>query len=206
MADGGGNAHPTAVDGATRRCIVSGAHHPRATMLRFVVGPDDRIVPDVAGKLPGRGLWLCASRDMVHTAIGRKLFAKAARRRVVVDADLADRIEALLERRCLEIIALARRAGQVVAGFGKVRESLRAKGPAGVVLAARDGAPDGRAKVRALAGDTPVLDLFDAADLGHTLGRERTVHAAVAPGRLAEVLLIEAERLKGMRRTEHASR
>lgn len=205
MSEGAAPTREAAREETMRRCIVSGQRLARAQMLRFVVGPDDHIVPDMAAKLPGRGLWLCAARDMVHTAVTRRLFAKAARRRVVVDPDLADRVEALLERRCLDALALARRAGQAVAGFEKVREALRTGDGVGVILAASDGAADGLAKVRALARNVPVLGMFSAADLGRTMGRTRTVHAAVLQGRLAETLLIEAARLEGMRRTEHAS-
>lgn len=92
--------------------------------MRFVVGPDSSVVPDIAEKLPGRGLWLTASRDIVSRAVARRLFGKAAKAAVTVPADLADRVEARLVARCLDLVGMARRAGRSVAGFEKVRSWL----------------------------------------------------------------------------------
>jgi hypothetical protein len=168
-------------------------------MLRFVVGPDGALVPDLDGRLPGRGLWLSADRDVVNTACAGNHFAKAARRRVAIPDDLVDRIEDLLARRCLDLIGLARRAGAVAAGFEKARARL-ATGRAGVVLAARDGAAGGRDKVRAMAPGVPVIELFTAAELGAVMGRTRAVHVIVDEGGLATSLLRQAKRLAAMRR------
>ncbi len=96
------------------------------------------------GRLPGRGLWLTPRRDIVDSAVAKRLFARAARRPVVVPAGLADRVEALLARRCVDLIGLARRAGQAVAGFAKVEAALD-KGEAAVLVEAADGAA-GRAR------------------------------------------------------------
>ena len=167
-------------------------------LLRFVVGPDGRLVPDVAGKLPGRGLWLTARRDIVATAIAKRHFARAARQAVAVDDDLADRIEALLAARCRDEVALARRAGQAVMGFAQV-EAVLGKGRAAVLIAASDGAADGRAKLRALATALPVVEQLTGAELGAAFGREHVVHAALAPGRLATALVANAARLAGFR-------
>ncbi len=179
-----------------RRCIVTGEVRPREEMLRFVRGPDGRLVPDIAGTLPGRGLWLQARRDVVETASAKKLFAKAARAAVTVPGDLADRIAVLLRRRALETLGLARRAGQAVAGFEKVRSWLET-GRAGLVLAAVDGAPGGRAKVAALARDVPVVALLTAAELGAATGRPQAVHVAVAAGAFSRRLRRDLARLSG---------
>ena len=184
--------------GAQRRCIVTGVLAERSALLRFVVGPDGRLVPDVAGKLPGRGLWLTPRRDIVATAIAKRHFARAARQPVAADDDLADRIEALLAARCRDDVALARRAGQAVMGFAQVEAALE-KGRAAVLLAASDGAADGRAKLRALAPALAVVEQLTAAELGGAFGREHVVHAALAPGRLATVLRADAARLAGFR-------
>ena len=135
--------------GPLRRCLVTREIRPKAELLRFVVGPDDRLLTDPAERMPGRGLWLTPRRDIVAIAAAKGLFAKAARRRVVLPSDLAGEVEQLLRARCLALLGLARRAGQLRTGFEKVREDLKA-GRAGLLLAARDGAPDGRQKLAAL--------------------------------------------------------
>ena len=144
---------------------------------------------------------MSAQRDMVNTACAKNLFAKAARARVAVPADLADRVERLLARRCLDLIGLARRAGKAVTGAEKVR-GLLSGGRAGVLLQASDGAAGGRAKLRALARDVPVIGCFTCAELGHVFGRDFAVHAAIARDALAERLVAEAGRLAGFRCAE----
>ncbi|HYM03313.1 MAG TPA: RNA-binding protein [Stellaceae bacterium] len=185
-------------EGPLRRCFVSGEVRPKSELLRLVVAPDGRVVPDVAGRLPGRGLWLSARRDIVAAAVAKRLFARAARQPVTVEDGLADRVEALLAQRCRDDIGLARRAGRAVMGFTKVHAALAA-GKVGVLLAAGDGAADGRGKLRALAPKLPLVDRLTSAELGAAFGREHVVHAAVAPGRLARALLADAERLAGFR-------
>ncbi len=183
---------------AGRRCIVTGVLLPREKMVRFVAAPGGRIVADVDENLPGRGLWLSAARDMVHTASKKGLFAKAARGKVSVPEDLADDVEGLLARRCLNLIGLARRAGQMVGGFEKVRAWIGA-GKGGLLLVATDAGKSGRKKVKALAPDLPVIDLFAGAELGGAIGRDRTVHGVVRSGKMADRLLEESGRLRGFR-------
>lgn len=185
--------------GPLRRCIVTGKIRPKAELLRFVVGPDGVVVPDIAGRLPGRGLWLTARRDIVAAAIGKRLFGKAARASVTVPGDLAERIEGLLRDRCRDLVAMARRAGGAVAGFEKVRAALRS-GEAAVVLAAADGGESGREKVRGLGRELPLVEVLSAAELGLAFGRDHVVHAALPPGRLARDVLALAERLAAYRR------
>ncbi|MEI6558654.1 MAG: RNA-binding protein [Rhodospirillaceae bacterium] len=187
-----------------RRCIVTGTVQPKVGMIRFVVSPEGAVVPDLDGTLPGRGLWLTAERAVVERAMARNQFAKAARRAVRVEPDLLSRLTLLLERRCLDLIGLARRAGQAVAGFEKVREALQAGrvcrvGAPGLLLAAADGAADGRSKLRGLAGQLPVLEAFESKALGAALGRDITVHALIARGALADRLRVDAGRLMGLR-------
>ncbi|HIJ37894.1 MAG TPA: RNA-binding protein [Rhodospirillaceae bacterium] len=184
--------------GPCRRCIVTAVVRPVECMVRFGISPDGAVVPDVAARLPGRGLWLSADRDVVNTAARKGLFAKAARRRVEVQPDLADLIERLLLGRCIDLIGLGRRAGQAVAGFEKVRGELKA-GRGRVVLAASDGAADSREKVLALARGLPVVTELASRELGAAFGRDHAVHGLMAPGRLAERFLSEAGRLAGFR-------
>lgn len=184
--------------GPERRCIVTGQVRPKEGLLRFVVGPSGEVVPDLARVLPGRGIWLSPARDVVNTAVTKRLFAKAARRAVTVDAGLADRLEALLMRRCLDIIGMARRAGAAVCGFEKVKAEIKAR-KAALLVEARDAAADGRGKMTALAAGLPTVELFDAAELGWVFGRDHAVHVCLAPGRLAERLMTEARLLAGFR-------
>ena len=167
-------------------------------MLRFVVGPDGAIVPDIEARLPGRGLWLTPRRDIVDRAVAKRLFARAARRPVVVSPELADRIEALLARRCLDALGLARRAGLAVAGFDRVSDALR-HGKAALLLSARDGAAAGTQKLAALGRDLPTAGVLTAAELGAAFGRDRIVHAAIAGGRLCDGLRLDLARLAGLR-------
>ncbi len=182
----------------TRRCIVSGGREEASGLLRFAIGPDARIVPDVAGDLPGRGYWLKPTREAVTNAVARRAFAKAARQKVAVDADLADQVEYLLCRHCLDLLGLARRAGAVTIGFEPVRGALKADRVA-VLVAARDASADGRSKLRALASGLRVVEAFTVDELGLALGRENVVHAALAPGRVAERFYAEVCRLGGFR-------
>jgi uncharacterized protein len=186
--------------GPLRRCLVTREVLPKTHLIRFVVGPDAVLVPDVAGRLPGRGLWVKAERATLAAAVAKRLFPKAAKRQVEVPPDLVERTGALLAQRCLDLLGLARGAGQAVAGFEKVRDWLET-GRAGLLLGAADGAADGRRKLAQLAQGMPLLALFSSAELSAALGRDNVVHAALAKGGLAERLKAEADRLAGLRGT-----
>jgi predicted RNA-binding protein YlxR (DUF448 family) len=192
-------ADDEAETGPNRRCIASGESLPVARLVRFVVGPDDTIVPDVEGRLPGRGLWLSAKRDMIETAASKRLFSKAARRNVRVDDSLADTVADLLKRRCLNHLGLARRAGLVAAGAEKVRAQI-ATGRTAVLFEAADGSPQERSKIAALAPKLPVVDVFTSSEMGGALGRDAAVHVALLPGRLTATLMDDAARYAGVRR------
>jgi hypothetical protein len=181
-----------------RRCIASGRRLDPARLVRFVVAPDGAVLADVGGRLPGRGMWLEARRQALELALEKQSFARAAKRRVRVEPDLAERVEGLLAGRCLEGLGLARRAGQAVTGFERVRAALRASEVA-LLLAASDAADDGRRKLAALAGDCRQVTLFSRAELSLALGRENVVHAALLPGGLADRLALDVERLAGFR-------
>jgi hypothetical protein len=198
-----------------RRDIVSGEVLPENRLLRFVAAPDGQVVPDVAAKLPGRGLWVASSRSAVKTAVDKKLFARAAKTQVTANADLADRAEKALVTRMLGDLGIARRSGAAVLGFDNVLRMLEGPKPAKVLIEALDGAADGKRKLYAAAHrlelDCVVIETLTSAELGLALGRENVIHAAVQPGGLAERLIFDAERLSGFRaRNEspraHASR
>jgi predicted RNA-binding protein YlxR (DUF448 family) len=185
--------------GPFRRCIVTRERHLAETMIRFVVGPDRMVVPDLKAGLPGRGMWLSARRDVLETALARKAFARAARAEVLVPAEMPAIIEAALKRRVIEVLGLTRRAGQAVCGFSKAREWLAAD-RAALIVQALDGSVDERARL--LSGRTvPVIAPLPAQELGQIFGRDHAVHVAVSAGRLATMLLTETERLGGISRT-----
>lgn len=190
-------------DGPERRCIATGESLPAAGLIRFVLGPDAAVVPDVEGRLPGRGVWLTADRALVATAVKKRLFSRAFRGEAKLPEDLADMLERLLAARLIGLVSLARKAGQAVTGFEKVRERLR-KGKAAVLVAASDGAADGRTKLVALAPGLPVLDVLDGSELGLAFGRDFAIHAALDAGGLADRALAEARRLRGFRMPDPA--
>ncbi len=127
--------------GPLRRCIVTRERLPKERMVRFVLAPDRSVTPDLAARLPGRGMWLSARADVLDMACSRGVFARAARGPVKVPVDLAARIRMGLEQRISEFLGLSRRAGQAVAGFDKAREWVR-NGRAALLLQASDGSPE----------------------------------------------------------------
>jgi predicted RNA-binding protein YlxR (DUF448 family) len=170
--------------------------------LRFVVGPDGQLTPDLKEKLPGRGLWIVPRRDMIAAAERKKLFARAAKGPVQLPEKLAERVEALLLRQCLDLISLARKASEAVAGHDRVRGWLES-GRVALLLEARDASEAGRKRMigfaKALGDELAVAQLFTAAELGQAFGRDQAVHVAVAPGGLADKLSRDLARLEEFR-------
>jgi predicted RNA-binding protein YlxR (DUF448 family) len=180
--------------GPLRRCIVTRDSLPKENMLRFVLGPGREIVPDLVGRLPGRGMWLSARGDVLERALSRGAFMRAARGPVTLPSDLRARIEDGLRARIRDLLGLARRAGQAVSGWQSGREWLQA-GRAGLLVQAVDGSPAERARFG--GRDLPVVASLTAAELGLVFGRDHAVHVVVAPGRLADAIRAEAGRLAG---------
>jgi predicted RNA-binding protein YlxR (DUF448 family) len=191
------------VEGSLRRCIVSGDSRAPERMVRFVVGPDGDIVPDIAHKLPGRGYWVGAERALIRRAVEREAFSKAARTKVVHPADLAFRVEALIVARLGELLGLARRAGVLTLGFAKVEPLLKSQAGriAALVEASNSGGAD-RGKLIGIARRNPgirVVGCLTDEEIGVALGRENVIHACLSQGPLADRFLSEAERLGGFR-------
>ncbi len=184
-------------DGPERKCIATGEVQPKFGLIRFVVGPDQQIVPDLAGKLPGRGIWVAADRKALELATSKKLFARAAKAQVTVPADLPDQVEALLVRRIVDLISLARKGGEAVAGYEKVKDWL-IKDYAEILIQAVDGSGRGKSKL-----STPQQGFYigwlTADELGLAFGRQTVIHAALGAGGLAPRVVEEAARLKGLR-------
>ena len=183
-----------------RRDIVTGAVMDEAALIRFVEGPGGLVVPDLARKLPGRGLWVAADRVSVDTASRKGLFSRAAKAKLQAPADLGEQVENLLRRRLLSGLGLAKRAGDLISGFEKVAAAITS-GKAAWLVEAADGAADGRrklwAKTRKQSPPTPVFGLFTAAELGLALGAENVIHTAFLAGRSADRWAQDANRLSG---------
>lgn len=199
VPDAAEDIQPASSDGhPMRRCLATGDRRPVSELIRFVVGPDNSVVPDVVGNLPGRGLWLSARRDVVNTASDKGLFARAAKCKVSVPAGLADELEYQIVRRCVDVLGLARRAGQVVTGFEKVSQWLKA-GRGGLLITAADCGADGQNKLQGLGSGLYRFTVLDRGELGRAFGRDQVVHAALQSGRLADRLVEEQGRLVGFR-------
>jgi predicted RNA-binding protein YlxR (DUF448 family) len=181
-----------------RRCIVTRAVQPRAGLIRFVAGPDDVVVPDLAEKLPGRGMWVSADAAALEQAAKKGHFARAAKRPVKAPADLAERVETLLAARLTDLVGLARKAGQAVAGLEKTKAAL-ASGEARLLLQAADGSSRERARLRPPEGENSLVSCLFAHELGVAFARDRVIHAAVLAGGLSDRIRDEALRLSGIR-------
>ncbi len=190
----------TEQDGPERRCIVTGDVQPKAGLIRFVVGPEDIVVPDVAEKLPGRGIWVTASGEVLAQAIKKNLFSRAARRPVKVPEDLAALVDKLLADRLVHAISLSRKAGRAVVGFEKVKDWL-ARGSVKVLLQASDGSDRGKAKLWTPEG-ARYFNCLTANELGLAFGRDHAIHGALAAGGLASRVVEEAAKLSGLRRDQ----
>jgi uncharacterized protein len=183
-----------------RRDIVSGQVTEEGALVRFVAGPEGLVVPDLAAKLPGRGMWVAADRVSVEAAAKKGLFARSAKAKLTASPDLADQVETLLRRRLLEGLGLAKRAGELISGYEKVAAALNA-GKAAWLVEAADGAADGRRKILNVARKSPsppqVLGLFKAEELGLALGAENVIHTAFLAGRSADHWTKDVRRLAG---------
>ncbi len=185
-----------------RMCAVSREVRPIGELIRFVVSPQGEIVPDLKRKLPGRGMWITASRKTVAEAVRRNQFAKGFKREIRASATLPADTEALLVRSAAEALAMAAKARQVVAGFSKVEGAL-AQGEAQALIHASDGAADGIRKLDAIVRkkrgnpdesqefpqDFPVVNVLTSAELDLALGRSNVIHAALLAGPASKTFL-----------------
>ncbi len=184
-------------DEPERRCIATGVIQPKRGMIRFVVGPDGFIVPDVLEKLPLRGIWVCADRGALHTAVKKGLFSRAAKSSVTVPEDLLTKVENHLARRVIDLVSMSRKTGSAVAGYEKVKAWL-ADGKAKVLLQASDGSERGKGKLWTPEGGR-FFGVLTASELGFAFGRESVIHGALAAGGLTMRVVDEATRLSGLR-------
>src|SRR5258707_14086258 len=190
--------------GMQRFCAATGAVRPVDEMIRFVIGPDGVAVPDLKRRLPGRGIWITATRQALYAALARKAFARAFKDDVRVTADVVDTTERLIERAALDAMAICHKAGKVAIGFANVEAAL-ARAPVVALLHAAEAAPDGVRKLaaalrcRADIAEIAVVDAFTSAQLDLALGRSNVVHAALLAGPESETFLARSARLERFR-------
>jgi len=192
--------------GTERSCALTRDLKPVSEMIRFVVGPAGEAVPDVKRKLPGRGIWVTATRAAIEEAVKRNVFARGFKRDVRVGRELAAEIERLLERAALDALAIAGKSGSVVGGFAKVEAALGHNDVLALIHAA-DAAADGKRKLDAAlqrnTGEKPreiaVIDAFSGSQLDLALNRPNVVHAALLAGPGAETFLARVVRLERFR-------
>ena len=185
-----------------RRDVVSGEVMPEARLIRFVGSPDGVVTPDIARKLPGRGVWVEARRGTIDEAVKRQAFSRSAKTKLTATPDLSDRVEALLIQRILASLGLARRHGALISGFEKTAATI-SSGKAAWLIEASDGAEDGRRKLLNLARHAPrppeLLGAFTSEEMGLALGLETVIHTAFLAGRGAERWAEDVRRLSGFR-------
>jgi predicted RNA-binding protein YlxR (DUF448 family) len=192
--------------GNERQCALTREVRPVEEMIRFVVGPASEVVPDVKRKLPGRGLWITASRAAVQEAVKRHVFARGFKRDVRVASDLAAATERMIERAALDALAIAGKAGLVLAGTAKVDVAL-ARHDLSALIHAADAGDDGRRKLDAAlrrkttekSRQIAIVDLFTGGQLDLALNRPNVVHAALLAGPGGETFLSRVARLKRFR-------
>ncbi|HEV2512826.1 RNA-binding protein [Bosea sp. (in: a-proteobacteria)] len=187
-------------EGPERTCVVTRQGRAPEDLIRFVVGPGEVLVPDIRRKLPGRGVWVSLSAAAVREAVKRRAFERSLKTKVTVSPELAAEVDALLVRDAIQALAMANKAGLVSTGFAKVEAQAEAGRPA-AVIAASDGAEDGKRKIgqalrrASVPKEIPVVAIFAAAELELALGREHVIHAALAPGPATEGFLARWRRL-----------
>lgn len=186
------------VDGdlAERMCIVTRECQDESALIRFVRGPDGNAVPDLARKLPGRGVWVSLNRERLAEAVKRKMFSRAFAAETKAEENLPDLVGRLLRQHCLSYLSLARKAGEAVTGFMKVEEML-GRGKARFLFHACEAQPDGCRKLDRMAGpEVEIVTAFTLDELDLAFGRSNVVHAAVARGGLAGKLEVAVQRMK----------
>lgn len=221
VLDGG----PRKAAATERLCAVSREVKPIDDLIRFVIAPDGAVVPDIKRNLPGRGLWVSATRKAVDQAVQRNLFAKGFKRDCRADKTLGEMADRLLERSALDALAIAGKAGGVVTGFSKVEAAI-GKDKLLALLHAADGSPDGRRKLEALLRrreeedgpeeddrpgihevqipvvQIPVIQAFTGMQLDLALARQNVIHAALLAGPASQGFLTRCQRLTRFRTGE----
>lgn len=174
-------------------------------MIRFVKGPEGQLVPDIAEKLPGRGVWVTATAQVLDAAIHNGGFKRGLKSKVEIRDDLAAQTQELLKARVLSLMTMSLKAGQAYIGFDQVKSAAQSNLLAWRIEAT-DGSEGGRGKIRVLTkavsrefgqNPTPVIGCFGASELGKAFGRTDLVHAAIKAGPMAPAFNRAVSRLAG---------
>ncbi|XDA98188.1 RNA-binding protein [Sulfitobacter sp. LCG007] len=194
---GRGGADRDRPDGPERKCIATGEVLPKERLIRFVASPDGEVVPDILGRLPGRGIYVSADRAALEKAVAKGLFSRSAKRPLKADPGLVGEVEKQLARRVVDLISLQRKAGKAVAGYEKVKNWLQME-EARVLIQASDGSGRGKSKLSTPQNGT-YIGWLTADELGLAFGRQTVIHGALASGGLTQRVVEEARRLRGVR-------
>ncbi|TMJ05245.1 MAG: RNA-binding protein [Alphaproteobacteria bacterium] len=201
--------------GTERLCALTREVKPIGELIRFVAAPDGAIVPDLKRRLPGRGVWVTATRHAVDEAARRNLFARSLKREVRAPRDLGAALERQLESAALAALGIAHKAGRVAIGFGRTESALAAPDPVVAILYASDGAADGARKIAAAAAkrqsgenpaEIPVISAFTSVQLDLALGRSNVVHAALLAGPASNGFLARCQSLERFRTVDPGGR
>ncbi|MFT6932246.1 MAG: putative RNA-binding protein YlxR (DUF448 family) [Paracoccaceae bacterium] len=188
-------------DEAERRCIATGESQPKAGLIRFVIGPEGQAVPDILERLPGRGMWVSADRAALELVVSKRLFSRSAKTPVTVPDDLVKFVEEALLRRVIDLISLARKGGNAVAGYEAVKGWMDT-GKAEVLMQAIDGSTRGKTKLRRPGHSGLFIGGLSAQELGLAFGRQSVIHGALSAGGLTTRVVEDAAKLDGVRQTE----
>jgi len=192
----GGRTNRTEV--VERRCIATKDTLPTSNLIRFVLGPDDMVTPDISGRLPGRGMWVSANRQDLTKTVDQNLFSKAAKQKVNIPDDLVGLTERLIVKHAIDLLSMARKSGHAICGFEKTKSAMISERWY-ILIQAQDGSVPQKQKIRPSAVANSYISWLTAQELGLAFGRENVIHAAVSKGGLSARILIEANRLAGFR-------
>ncbi len=188
-----------------RKCIATGETADPNALIRFALSPNGVVTPDIAAKLPGRGVWLTPEKTVLEKAIKTNAFVRGFKRAVNIPDNLADIVAELLSQNVINMIGMAKKSGQLLLGFDQVHKAASQTALA-IRIEARNGSPDGRGKIRTLSKAVNrelgmplpiVIGCFDSHVLGNACGRDNIVHAAIKPGKFASNLSDLTGKLSG---------
>jgi len=180
-----------------RKCIVTGQILSKSELVRFVLGPNSLIYPDLENKLPGRGIWVKADHSAIERAEKAKLFSRATKQSAECLENLAEQVEDLIANRIIKLIGLSRKSGQCICGYEKVKDWLK-KDIAKVLIQSSDGSNREKSRLRT-PNDGNYIGWLSSKELGKAFGRENITHCALASGGLTKRIVEDAQRLKGLR-------